>query len=114
MQVHWRLSHCQPAELERVELSVLWQTEGKGDEDLHVHHFQTWNSGQLQHAAMDEPQSIACTLPSSPLTYDGTLIRICWFVRVRVYHNDGRDFCSQLPIRVVGVYDDVDSNAAPG
>ncbi len=30
------------AELSAVELSVLWHTEGKGDEDLAVHYFRRW------------------------------------------------------------------------
>ncbi len=101
--IQWHLQHSDLSLLDRVELSVLWQTEGKGDEDLHVHHFQSWNESQLKQTDMCEPQSLRCTLPSSPLTYDGTLLRIRWFVRLRVYQTDGRDFHSQVPFRLSGL-----------
>ncbi len=101
--IAWRLRDASPNLLDRVELSVLWQTEGKGDEDLHVHHFHSLNESQLKQIDLSETQAVQCDLPSSPLSYDGTLLRIRWFVRLRVYQTDGRDFHSQMPFRVTGV-----------
>ncbi len=101
--IAWRLRDANLSVLDRVELSVLWQTEGKGDEDLHVHHFHSWDESQLKQLDLSEPQSVLCDLPSSPLSYDGTLLRIRWFVRLRVYQTDGRDFHSQVPFRLIGV-----------
>lgn len=101
--IAWCLRSADPSLLDRVELSVLWQTEGKGDEDLHVHHFQSWNESDLKQLDISQSQLVQCELPSSPLTYDGTLLRIRWFVRMRVYQTDGRDFHSQIPFRLAGV-----------
>ncbi|MEL7264627.1 MAG: hypothetical protein AAFN70_05515 [Planctomycetota bacterium] len=47
MQVCWRLCRVGPSEVASLESSVLWHTEGKGDEDLHVHHFYALESAEL-------------------------------------------------------------------
>ncbi len=35
-----------PLGISEVEVSVLWYTEGKGDEDLGVHHFEKFKPGE--------------------------------------------------------------------
>jgi len=36
----FRLESLPPEEIKAVEISVLWHTEGKGDEDMAVHYFR--------------------------------------------------------------------------
>jgi hypothetical protein len=76
-----------PADPERgvraLELSVLWSTEGKGDEDFGVHHFEQHLADEGGWIEAGRPQHFAVRLPRSPLSYDGALIKICWCVRVR-------------------------------
>lgn len=59
----------------RVELSVLWQTSGKGDTDLGIVLFRALEGrGEFPFEA---------PLPLLPLSYDGGLLSIAWLVRVR-------------------------------
>ena len=73
----------EPPEEYRLELSVLWHTEGKGDEDLRVILFQEWSS-EKKPLDFEQPQSFSVRLPRTPLSYDGQLIKILWLVRVRM------------------------------
>ena len=68
-----------------VEISVLWHTEGKGDEDIAVHFFD--RVSQDERAALDfrQPRVFSTVLPNSPLSYEGVLIKIRWCVRLRVF-----------------------------
>ena len=82
----------------RAELSVLWYTEGKGDEDLGVVHFQTL----AEDAAVLGTHSyrFELMLPVLPLTYHGKLVKIHWTVRVRVQHATGEDAVLDQPFIV--------------
>lgn len=77
-----------------VEHSVLWYTEGKGEEDLGVHFFE-----RVVDRSRLPPQAatgaFATRLPASPLTYEGMIVKIRWCVRVRLFFADGRDFVSE-------------------
>jgi len=83
-------------DLSAVETSVLWTTEGKGDEDLGIHFFQR----HIPSDAEGDVRSLkACniTLPNSPLSYDGGLLQVRWTVRVRIFIKGGREFCTEKP-----------------
>lgn len=71
-------------ELQAVETSVLWFTEGKGDEDIGVHFFVRRSRQQLQDDRTTTYR-FATTLPHSPLTYDGEILKIRWCVRVKLF-----------------------------
>ncbi len=58
----------------RVELSVLWETAGKGSTDRGVIHHVELPPGEH---AFEVP------LPRLPLTYVGTMIKVHWLVRLR-------------------------------
>ena len=91
-----------------VELSVLWQTEGKGNVDFGIHHLErravrkNENVGGKQPLWFDDSKgnSFNVRLPSSPLSYDGELIKIYWLVRVRVFMEDGRVFTDEHVFRL--------------
>ncbi|WP_346772148.1 hypothetical protein [Neorhodopirellula lusitana] len=84
-----------------MEVSVLWHTEGKGDEDLGVHFFQRYDASELRNMVIGESQPIQCRLPASPLSYRGTLLKIQWGVRVRVFVADGPEAVAEHPFYVV-------------
>ena len=71
-----------PARLRTLELSVLWYTEGKGDADLGVIHFEEW-SDDTRPLQRGQPQAFTVWLPRTPQSYDGVLIKIHWCARVR-------------------------------
>ncbi|MCA9154566.1 MAG: hypothetical protein KDA55_10050 [Planctomycetales bacterium] len=80
-------------EIQAVEASVMWHTEGKGDEDFSVH----WFERRLPHngeADLRPLHRIKTRLPNSPLSYDGQIVKVRWQVRVRVFLRGGKDFHS--------------------
>jgi hypothetical protein len=101
LRAEWFASQAIAAELTGIEASVLWSTEGKGDEDLHVHYFQQWNDLQLRDIDLSIPQRITCLLPISPVSYEGTLLRIRWCVRLRMFRSGGREGVIQQPFQLV-------------
>ena len=89
-----------PAEdLTAVEASVLWYTEGKGGEDLGVHYFERRLPSDAD-GDLRQWRRFQTTLPNSPLTYDGALIRIRWCVRVRAILRQGKQCCHEHPFRL--------------
>jgi hypothetical protein len=77
-----------------IEQSVLWYTEGKGEEDLGVHFFQRLVD-QAAVAAAAREGAFAVQLPRSPLSYEGVIVKIRWCVRVRLFFAAARDFVSE-------------------
>ncbi len=72
-----------------LELSVLWYTEGKGNEDTGLHHFHRLTEDQLPIQQGEEPDRFQVQLPQAPLSYEGSLIKIRWVVRGRLLLSDG-------------------------
>jgi hypothetical protein len=74
-----------------IEVSVLWHTEGKGDEDMAVHAFWRRDSSDDQPLDPQQPERFSTTLPNSPLSYEGQIVKIRWCVRVRVFPYRGKE-----------------------
>jgi hypothetical protein len=91
----FQIDAVDPSELRAVEVSVLWFTEGKGDEDLAVHYFERLTARDVPELNLHEWRRYQTILPNSPLTYEGVLVKICWCVRVRIFLCDGRDFVAE-------------------
>jgi hypothetical protein len=84
--------------IDRLELSVMWYTEGKGSEDLGVHLFQKLTREQLAEGLpLDEPRHVSTVLPSHPLSYEGRLMKIRWCIRLRLYLDNGREITAEKP-----------------
>jgi hypothetical protein len=96
----YRLQAVNPARVKAVEVSVLWYSEGKGDEDLAVHEF--WRVDAEEGGAFDptRPQSFSTTLPNCPLSYDGQIIRLRWCVRVRAFLDHNKEVVGQKTFRL--------------
>ena len=81
-----------------VELDLRWQTSGKGDSN----HWQSspivlHPGGELL-GSLELPFEI--DLPLAPLSYTGTLIKIDWFLRVRIDRPWAIDMKLDVPIFV--------------
>ncbi|TWT75460.1 hypothetical protein Pla123a_29690 [Posidoniimonas polymericola] len=87
-------------ECRSAEVSVVWRTVGKGDEDLEVHFFERLLGDA---AAFAEPYLIEATLPDSPLSYDGVSVKICWSVRLRLSLGGYRTHVTEAPFRLGAV-----------
>ncbi|HEX7375810.1 MAG TPA: hypothetical protein VF278_01795 [Pirellulales bacterium] len=83
-----------------VELSVLWYTEGQGEEDLAVHYFERVDA--LAQASVDlrRPRRFNSRLPYSPLSYQGVIVKIRWCVRVRVFLRGGKELVGEIPFQL--------------
>lgn len=85
----WQVNRLADNSPQGLELSVLWYTEGKGDEDLTVHYFHRWSASRLLELDLDQPQHFETRLPESPTTYNGHLFRIRWCARMRLFLSGG-------------------------
>ncbi len=93
---HWEL----PPQLQarRLELSVLWHTEGKGEEDFCVHYFEAYtprSAGELV-----PPMEFSTRLPSAPWSYEGVIVKIYWCVRARLFLNTGEQVVQERLFRL--------------
>lgn len=100
---YW-LEGITPEQLRAVELSVLWYTEGKGEEDLGVHFFRRDSLGQLRYTAGRWIGSFSTVLPHSPLSYQGLIVKIVWAVRVRLFLAGGKQLVEELRFRLGSVW----------
>lgn len=94
LAVRYEISGLGQERVRAVEYSVAWYTEGKGEEDLGVHHFQRITDEALL-PPVTMTGSFGGDLPASPLSYEGVIVKIRWCVRVRIFFASGRDFVSE-------------------
>lgn len=89
-------------DIQAVEASVVWCTEGKGDEDMGVHYFErrmpSDSNGDLR-----QWRRFQTAPPNSPLSYFGHLIQIRWCVRVRAFLRHGKQSCFETPFQLGNV-----------
>ena len=99
----YRIEGVAGQKLQAIEVSVLWYSEGKGDEDMAVHEFWRKNADSGELGDGRRPDRFSTTLPQSPLSYDGQIVKIRWCVRVRVIFKRGRDLVAQRLFRLGNV-----------
>jgi hypothetical protein len=87
----YRVDAVPATDITAVEASVLWYTEGKGEEDMAVHAFQRRLPADVPHGDLRQLDSIRTKLPNSPLSYNGRIVKIRWCVRVRVFLTRNRE-----------------------
>lgn len=83
-----------------VEVSVLWYTEGKGDEDMAVHFFQRRVPTDVANGDLRTWHEFRTRLPNSPLSYSGIIVKVRWCVRVRVFSRRGREVVAESPFEL--------------
>ncbi|HEY2839654.1 MAG TPA: hypothetical protein VGJ26_10915 [Pirellulales bacterium] len=83
------------AETQAAEVSVLWHTEGKGDEDIAVHFFDRVSHDERPGLDFRQPRVFSTVLPNSPLSYEGVLVKIRWCVRLRVFLSRGKQLVEE-------------------
>jgi hypothetical protein len=99
----YRLEAIPPRDVKAIELSVLWYTEGKGEEDLAVHFFERREPAGGDYVDLAHPCRFAMRLPNSPLSYGGMILKICWCVRVRVFFLRGKEMFGEEPFQLGAV-----------
>jgi hypothetical protein len=91
LAVDFQIDRVVPTELTAVETSVLWYSDGKGDEDLGIHYFKR-HTAQREGQTLHEMRSMRTILPASPLSYDGRIVKVRWCVRLRAFMTRNRQF----------------------
>ena len=99
----YRLESIVPEEVKAIEVSVLWYSEGKGDEDLAVHEFWRLNAEDGDLLDSRRGERFTTVLAQSPLSYDGVLLKIHWCVRVRAFLRHGGEIVGQRMFRLGNV-----------
>jgi hypothetical protein len=89
LECRYRIADPGDMQFTAVEASVLWYTEGKGEEDLLVHRFERKAASSVRDELLQE-QVIRATLPNSPLSYEGVIVKLVWCVRVKAFSTKGR------------------------
>jgi len=86
-----------------IEVSIVWYTEGKGDDDFSVHDFRRLSVEEGDEIDPRWPGRFRTVLPNSPLSYEGAIIKLRWCVRVRVFVAGGRQIVGQHGFRLGAV-----------
>jgi hypothetical protein len=94
------VDNADPREIKAVEVSALWFTEGKGDEDLAVHQFDRTTNDNGHCVDFRQTRGFETVLPPSPLSYDGAILKIQWCVRVRVFLHKGKELVTERPFQL--------------
>jgi hypothetical protein len=115
----YQIDAVDPADIQAVEASVLWYSEGKGEEDLGVHFFERRLPSDAEDGDLRPMRRFRTRLPNSPLSYDGAILGIHWCVRLRLFLRRGREFVLEqpfllgaVPAAVVESSEDGDSDAS--
>lgn len=88
-------------QIKAVETSVLWHTEGKGDEDMRIIYFNNISRQQEDWINPRQPGTFETTLPNSPISYSGQILRIKWCVRVRLFLISGSEILSERGFKIL-------------
>ena len=96
----YRLESIDRDQIRDVEVSVLWHTDGKGDEDLAVHDFRRLSVDGGDWIDPRYAGRFSTVLPNSPLSYDGMIVKLRWCVRVRVFLSRDKEVVGELPFRL--------------
>lgn len=99
----YRIDTFRLGEIKAVEVSILWYTEGKGDEDLAVHHFHRISVEDDPDFDPQRPERFSTVLPNSPLSYDGLIVKIRWCVRVRIFMARGKEVVGEKAFQLGSV-----------
>ena len=102
IECDYQIDAVEAGEVQAVEASVLWYTEGKGGQDMGIHFFERRVPADAD-SDLRQWRRFQTVLPNSPLSYDGELIQVRWCVRVRAILRQGRQCCYEVPFRLGNV-----------
>ena len=85
--------------IQSVEASILWITSGKGEEDIGIHEFHRRLKDD------DNPDlrtlyQFETSLPNSPLSFGGTIVKLHWLARVRLFLQEGTSYSQDLSFQL--------------
>ena len=116
LRCDYQIDAVQEGEVQSLEASVLWYTEGVGDEDMGVHYFERHVASENMDGDLRQLRSFSSLLPNTPLSYEGPLIEVRWCVRIRAFLAQGRSATLDHPFILGAVHQppiDDATNGAP-
>jgi hypothetical protein len=99
LECQYQIDAVDPADIQALEASVLWQTDGKGDTDLGIHYFERRTPRDAQDDFRQQ-FTLKTVLPKSPRSYDGEIVKIRWCVRVRLFLKRGKELVYERPFQL--------------
>ena len=99
----YQVDSVEKTDINALEVSVLWCTDGKGDQDIGMHHFERHIPNAENEFDIVSLRRLTTTLPMSPLSYDGRIVKIQWCVRVRAFLERGKTVLFERPFRLGSV-----------
>ena len=85
LECEYQIDAIEREELKSVEVSTLWYTTGKGDEEESIHFYERRTAKSSQEDSdLRQLAHFSTPLPPSPLSYSGTNLNIIWCVRIRI------------------------------
>jgi hypothetical protein len=103
LECECQIDAVEPREIQAIETSVLWYTEGKGDEDLGVHYFERRVPGDAEGGDLRPLHRFKTVLPGSPLSYPGQIVKVRWCARVRLFLRKGKELFFEQPFELGSV-----------
>lgn len=100
LEYEFQIDAVEEDQLQAIESSVLWYTEGKGDEDLGVHEFHRLVPADVEDGDLRQLQRYHVKLPNSPLSYNGVILNVRWCVRVRIFLTRGKSSFFEQPFQL--------------
>ena len=91
LECEYQIDAVEPQQIQALETSVLWYTEGKGEEDLGVHFFERVRPSDTVDGDLRQLHLVRTRLPATPLSYCGAILTIRWCVRVRLFWGRGKE-----------------------
>lgn len=91
LKCDYQIDAVNPDEIQAIEASVMWYTEGKGDEDLAVHYFERRVAADVEDGNLLALRRFESRLPNSPLSYAGKIVQVRWCVRLRAFLRKGKE-----------------------
>jgi hypothetical protein len=83
-----------------VDVSVYWNTEGKGCEDRAIQYGKRGSTDDGPLFDKEGAGPFAIRLPSAPLSYEGVLVKIVWYIQVRVTFGGGAESQADASFRL--------------
>ena len=96
----YQIDAIEAEEILMVEVSVLWVSSGKGDEDSGIHFIRRRLADTAMDADLREMERIETALPPTPLSYTGEILNIQWCVRIRLIVKNGDEYVVDQEFRV--------------
>ena len=85
--------------IQAVEVAIMWLSSGKGDEDMGIHEFHR-RTRDDQNPDLRMLHQFDTSLPNSPLSFEGTILKLHWVVRVKIFLEEGQPYSQDLSFQL--------------